>query len=67
MQVKCTICDQIDSLQDNSLLAKRLRNRRIYMYLCKDCYTRIELKTKERHATGNFHLYEEHKKEDEYI
>lgn len=67
MQVKCAICDRIDAIQDDSFQAKRLRNRRKYMYLCKDCYKRIELKTKERHATGKFQLFEEKKKEDEYI
>ncbi|MFD1849185.1 YlaI family protein [Oceanobacillus bengalensis] len=67
MQVKCTLCDQIHTLVDNSLQAKRLRNRRIYMYLCDSCYERIENRTKERHATGKFRLFEEKKKEDDYI
>lgn len=67
MQVKCVICDNIESLDDNCFRAKRLRNRRIHMYLCNDCYTRIDVNTKKRHATGNFHLYDTKKKEEELI
>lgn len=67
MQVKCTLCDKIDELEDDSFRAKRLRNRRSYMYLCDACYERIEVKTKERHATGKFKLYREKKDEEEYI
>ncbi|RKQ37358.1 DUF2197 domain-containing protein [Oceanobacillus halophilus] len=64
MQVQCTLCDRIDSLEDNTLQAKRLRNRRIYMYLCRTCYERIDNKTKQRHATGKFQLYNEKKEKD---
>ncbi|RLL45199.1 DUF2197 domain-containing protein [Oceanobacillus piezotolerans] len=67
MQVKCTICDSIDTLNDDSLQAKRLRNRRIYMYLCRDCYNRIKEKTYQRIETGNFRLYKEKKKVDDFI
>ncbi|WP_405102462.1 YlaI family protein [Oceanobacillus sp. FSL H7-0719] len=67
MQVKCTICDKINDLNDSSFQAKRLRNRRTYMYLCEDCYKRIADKTNARHATGKFKLYEERKNEEEYI
>ncbi|WP_085992512.1 YlaI family protein [Oceanobacillus senegalensis] len=67
MQVKCTLCDRIDSLMDNSFQAKKLRNRRRYMYLCDNCYERIDNKTKQRHATGKFRLYKEKKREDDFI
>ncbi|WP_430786188.1 YlaI family protein [Virgibacillus flavescens] len=67
MQVKCVICDEIESIEDDSLQAKRLRNRRIHMYLCEPCYNRIEKKTKERHATGNFRLYRKPKKKEDLI
>lgn len=67
MQVKCALCDQIDKLDDESFQAKRLRNRRLNVYICHDCYKRIEQKTKERHATGNFHLYKDVTKKDDYI
>ncbi|MFZ3579616.1 YlaI family protein [Virgibacillus sp. DJP39] len=67
MQVKCVICDIIESIDDNSLQAKRLRNRRIHMYLCESCYTRIEQKTNERHATGDFQLYRKPKQKEELI
>ncbi|AXI08960.1 DUF2197 domain-containing protein [Oceanobacillus sp. 143] len=67
MQVKCSLCDQIDVIDDNATKAKRLRNRRIYMYLCKSCYDRIEYKTTQRHETGNFRLYREKKKPDDFF
>lgn len=66
MQVKCVICDHIEGLDDDSVRAKRLRNRRNQMYLCEKCYKRIEYKTLQRHATGNFHLYKKKKKEDDH-
>ncbi len=52
---------------DNSFQAKKLRNRRRYMYLCDNCYERIDNKTKQRHATGKFRLYKEKKREDDFI
>lgn len=64
MQVKCVLCDMIENIEDNSLQAKRLRNRKIHMFLCQECYDRIYDKTKKRHATGNFSLYEQKKKKD---
>lgn len=67
MQVKCVLCDTIEELDDYSLQAKRLRNRRLHMYLCKTCNERIDYKTKQRHATGNFRLYEEKKNKDDLI
>jgi len=67
MQVKCVICDSIETLDDNCFRAKRLRNRRIHMYLCHDCHTRIDVNTKKRHATGNFHLYDTKKNTKELI
>ncbi|WP_404452466.1 YlaI family protein [Virgibacillus necropolis] len=67
MQVKCVICDQIEAIEDHSLQAKRLRNRRIHMYLCEACYNRIDVKTKERHASGNFRLYKKPKQKEDLI
>jgi len=67
MQVKCALCDTIEDLEDYSLQAKRLRNRRLKMYLCKPCYERIDDRTKQRHATGNFQLYEEKKQKRDLI
>lgn len=67
MQVKCSLCDKVEEIEDHCLQAKRLRNRRIYMYLCNHCYDRIEVKTNERLSTGDFKLYRENKKEDQYI
>lgn len=67
MDVKCPICDQIDQIDDNSPLAKRLRNRRKHLYLCPKCAKRIGDKTQARHATGKFKLYEDREKVDPYI
>lgn len=67
MRVKCTICDSIESINSNSLQAKRLRNRRIHMYLCPACDERIGENTKKRHATGNFKLYDGKKNQDSLI
>lgn len=66
MQVKCVLCDRVEGLDDYSLHAKRLRNRRNRMYLCEKCYKRIDCKTKKRHATGNFRLYQKKKTKDDY-
>ncbi|MBM7572238.1 YlaI family protein [Aquibacillus albus] len=67
MRVKCTICDSIEKIDSDSLQAKRLRNRRIHMYLCPTCDERIGENTKKRIATGNFKLYKEEKKNDNLI
>lgn len=57
MRVQCVICDIIEELEDDTLQAKRLRNRPIHTHMCQDCYRRIEEKTKEHVASGNFHFY----------
>lgn len=67
MNVKCVLCDTVEDIDSQSLQAKRLRNRRIHMYLCHECNQRIGEKTKQRHKTGNFRLYEERKKSDSLI
>lgn len=67
MNVKCPICDNIDNIDADSPLAKRLRNRRKHLYLCPSCTERIANKTKKRHATGNFKLFKEKSEEDPFI
>ncbi|MDY0408066.1 YlaI family protein [Virgibacillus soli] len=67
MKVKCVLCDKIEQIDDESLQAKRLKNRRINMYLCVACTERIAKKTNERHATGKFKLYQEEKDNNEFI
>lgn len=64
MHVKCTLCDNVEGIADYSLEAKRLRNRKTNLYLCKSCYDRIGNKTKERHSTGKFHLYKSREKKN---
>lgn len=67
MDVKCVICDAVEELKDDSIEAKKLRNRRTRMYLCTECSDRITVKTKARHTTGNFHLYKEKNKKNSII
>ncbi|OEH93903.1 YlaI family protein [Bacillus solimangrovi] len=66
MRVKCVLCEKIDNLNDDDKLAKRLRNRPIHTYMCNECYERIEKRTIERKATGNFKLYEDQKKNEDW-
>ncbi|MCU9612243.1 YlaI family protein [Caldibacillus lycopersici] len=66
MKVKCVICDQIESLDDDSPIAKKLRNRPIHTYMCQQCYDRIKEKTEARISTGKFKLYSTNVPEDEW-
>jgi uncharacterized protein YlaI len=67
MQVKCVICDIVENIEDNSPQAKKLRNKKTYMYLCQICNERIKEKTLDRLSTGKFRLYKEKEKVDELI
>lgn len=67
MRVQCVLCDQIKQINKNSLQAKRLRNRRIQMYLCHTCDARISVKTIQRHQTGKFQLYKEKKQKNKFL
>ncbi|MEN2766581.1 YlaI family protein [Ornithinibacillus xuwenensis] len=67
MQVKCVLCDIVETIEDYSLQAKRLRNRKINMYLCNSCNERIKDRTLQRISTGKFRFFEEKKNEDELI
>ena len=66
MRVKCVICDKIESIEDESLVAKRLRNRPIHTYMCNSCSERITEKTNARIDTGNFHLFRARDEKDEW-
>ncbi|MCR8929313.1 YlaI family protein [Priestia megaterium] len=66
MRVQCVMCDKIETIEDETLVAKRLRNRPIHTYMCNECAERIEKRTKERIATGNFKLYESKKTEEDW-
>lgn len=66
MRVKCVICDKIESIDDETLLAKRLRNRPIHTYMCNSCNERIAEKTKARIETGNFRLYRTRLQNDDW-
>jgi uncharacterized protein YlaI len=66
MRVKCVLCDKIESIEDETLIAKRLRNRPIHTYMCQPCQQRIEEKTNLRLETGNFRLYREKKLKDDW-
>ena len=47
-------------------MAKRLRNRPIHTYMCKDCNERIKERTNARIKTGNFRLYRAAENEDNW-
>lgn len=64
MRVKCVICDLVESIADETLVAKRLRNRPIHTYMCNSCQERITEKTEARVATGKFRFYRDKKTED---
>lgn len=66
MRVKCVICDNIESLENKSLLAKRLRNRPIHTFTCKTCQDRITERTNARIATGNFRINKPVQDEDDW-
>ncbi|MFT8317245.1 MAG: YlaI family protein [Sporolactobacillus sp.] len=57
MRVKCVLCEKICTIDDQSLLSKRLRNRPIHTFMCEDCHNRISEKTRARWATGKFTLH----------
>lgn len=57
MKVQCVICDGQFDINDDSPLAKKLRNRPIHTYMCDNCHDRIEENTNRRKASGHFHLY----------
>lgn len=62
MKTQCMICEKIEEIDGDSLLAKKLKYNRIRSYLCDECYKRIKIKTIKRHETGNFHLYSDKQK-----
>ncbi len=66
MRVKCVICDKIETIDDETSIAKRLRNRPIHTYMCNECNERIEIRTKQRKETGNFKLYRKKQTEEDW-
>lgn len=66
MLVQCVICDQQSLIDDHSKVAKKLRNRPIHTYMCVSCHDRIEKNTRDRHASGQFHLYSYDTKQDDF-
>ncbi|MGW8457972.1 YlaI family protein [Bacillus atrophaeus] len=57
MRVQCSICDKIEQIDDETLMAKRLRNRPIHTYMCQVCHERIKIRTEERLNTGRFSFH----------
>ncbi|PWA13370.1 DUF2197 domain-containing protein [Pueribacillus theae] len=57
MRVKCVLCDAIKKIDDETSLAKRLRNRPIHTFMCDECHSRITVKTKKHLASESFKLY----------
>ncbi|MBB5149314.1 MULTISPECIES: YlaI family protein [Ureibacillus] len=67
MRVQCVLCDTIHELEDDSPLAKKLRNRPIHTYMCETCNDRITTKTLERLATGKFRFFRSSSSIDEEL
>jgi uncharacterized protein YlaI len=65
MRVKCVICDKVETINDETLQAKQLRNRPIHTYMCEPCHERIAENTIKRLATGNFRIYKTPKTEND--
>ncbi|QHS22120.1 YlaI family protein [Virgibacillus sp. MSP4-1] len=66
MKVKCILCDKVEKIAEDSLLAKQLRKKRVMTYMCDTCRERIDHKTEKRLDTGNYREYRE-KKKDPYL
>ncbi|HEX7066217.1 MAG TPA: YlaI family protein [Bacillales bacterium] len=65
MKVKCVLCDKVDTLENESPLAKKLRNRPIHTYMCRECDKRISEQTKERFADQEYQIYHRMVKKNE--
>lgn len=50
MKVKCILCEKLETIEDDSIMAKKLRNRPIHTYMCQECYDRVAENTKSRIA-----------------
>jgi uncharacterized protein YlaI len=66
MRVKCVICDKVETIENESLQAKRLRNRPIHTFMCRTCEDRITEKTNARIETGKFQFNRPKKDDDEW-
>lgn len=66
MKVQCVICDRLEEIDNDTPLAKKLRNRPIHTFMCQQCHDRIKERTEARMATGRFRLYRSNDKEDEW-
>lgn len=66
MKVQCILCERPSELEDDSTLAKKLRNRPIHTYLCQSCYDRIKVKTEARLASGSFQLFSYNTQDDDF-
>jgi uncharacterized protein YlaI len=66
MKVKCVICDKVQSIENESLQAKRLRNRPIHTFMCRECESRIAERTQKRLASGKFQFNRPKTNDDEW-
>ncbi|HEX6922863.1 MAG TPA: YlaI family protein [Bacillales bacterium] len=57
MKVQCVLCDKIETLENETPLAKKLRNRPIHTYMCTECDKRISEQTKERFKHKEYKIY----------
>lgn len=57
MRLNCVLCNESHDINDQTPIAKRLRNRPIHTYMCPDCYDRITERTIMRMETGKYRIY----------
>ncbi|MCF6093552.1 YlaI family protein [Microaerobacter geothermalis] len=50
MRAQCVLCDKIVHIENESLLAKRLKNHPLLTYLCSPCTEKINHKLREKQS-----------------
>ncbi len=57
MKLNCVLCNESHDIDDQTPIAKRLKNRPIHTYMCTKCHDRITEQTIKRWETGKFRVY----------
>lgn len=64
MKVQCVLCDVIEEIEQDSPLAKKLRNHPTTTYMCRPCSHRIRINTEQRKLEGRLKKPTFHKEND---
>lgn len=57
MKATCVLCQETHEINDQTLIAKQLKNRPIHTFMCKSCHERITERTIKRWETGKYRVY----------